>query len=73
MKFRAIIRLLVIYRGLLNPKFFRFFLELIFTQEDLERKLYIIRKRTEIAIRNSDIKTKEFLLYPKSFNKSAGI
>jgi glutamate synthase (NADPH/NADH) large chain len=38
-------------------------------QEDLERKLYIIRKRTEIAIRNSDIKQKSFFYIPSLSTK----
>jgi glutamate synthase (NADPH) large chain len=39
------------------------------TQEDLERKLYIIRKRTENAIRNSDIKQKSFFYIPSLSTK----
>jgi len=38
-------------------------------QEDLERKLYIIRKRTEIAIRNSDINQKSFFYIPSLSTK----
>ena len=38
-------------------------------QEDLERKLYIIRKRTEIAIRNSEIKQKNFFYIPSLSTK----
>jgi glutamate synthase (NADPH/NADH) large chain len=38
-------------------------------QEDLERKLYIIRKRTEVAIRNSDIKEKNLFYIPSLSTK----
>jgi glutamate synthase (NADPH) large chain len=38
-------------------------------QEDLERKLYIIRKRTENAIRNSDLKQKSFFYIPSLSTK----
>ncbi len=38
-------------------------------QEDLERKLYIIRKRTENIIRNSDIKQKSFFYIPSLSTK----
>jgi glutamate synthase (NADPH) large chain len=38
-------------------------------QADLERKLYIIRKRTEIAIRNSDIKQRNFFYIPSLSTK----
>ncbi|MBK7132831.1 MAG: glutamate synthase large subunit [Bacteroidales bacterium] len=38
-------------------------------QEDLERKLYIIRKLTENAIRNSDIKQKSFFYIPSLSTK----
>ena len=38
-------------------------------QDDLERKLYIIRKRTEKAIRNSDIKQKSFFYIPSLSTK----
>ncbi len=38
-------------------------------QDDLERKLYIIRKRTENAIRNSDLKQKSFFYIPSLSTK----
>ncbi len=38
-------------------------------QEDLERKLYIIRKRTENAIRKSDLKQKSFFYIPSLSTK----
>jgi glutamate synthase (NADPH/NADH) large chain len=38
-------------------------------QEDFERKLYIIRKRTENAIRNSDLKQKNFFYIPSLSTK----
>src|SRR5665647_3107599 len=38
-------------------------------QADLERKLYIIRKRTENLIRNSDIKQKSFFYIPSLSTK----
>ncbi len=38
-------------------------------QEDLERKLYIIRKRTENAIRNSDLEQKDFFYIPSLSTK----
>ena len=38
-------------------------------QEDLERKLYIIRKRTENIIRNSEIKEKGFFYIPSLSTK----
>jgi glutamate synthase (NADPH/NADH) large chain len=38
-------------------------------QEDLERKLYIIRKRTENIIRNSDIQQKSFFYIPSLSTK----
>ena len=38
-------------------------------QEILERKLYIIRKRAEVAIRNSDIKQKNFFYMPSLSTK----
>ena len=38
-------------------------------QEVLERKLYIIRKRTENAIRNSDIKQKNLFYIPSLSTK----
>ena len=56
-----------------EPEIIQILLGADIPQEDLERKLYIIRKRTENAIRNSDIKQKELLLYSKSFNKSTCI
>ena len=39
------------------------------SQEDLERKLYIIRKRTENMIRNSDLKQKSFFYIPSLSTK----
>jgi glutamate synthase (NADPH/NADH) large chain len=39
------------------------------SQEDLERKLYIIRKLTENAIRNSDLKQKHFFYLPSLSTK----
>jgi Glutamate synthase domain 2 len=38
-------------------------------QETLERKLYIIRKRAEVAIRNSDIRQKNFFYLPSLSTK----
>ncbi len=38
-------------------------------QDDLERKLYIIRKRTENAIRNSDLTQKNFFYIPSLSTK----
>lgn len=38
-------------------------------QEDLERKLYIIRKRTEKSIRNSGIREKDFFYIPSLSTK----
>ena len=38
-------------------------------QDDLERKLYIIRKRTEKAVRGSEIKQKEFFYIPSLSTK----
>ncbi len=38
-------------------------------QKDLERKLYIIRKRTENIIRNSDIGQKSFFYIPSLSTK----
>jgi len=38
-------------------------------QEILERKLYIIRKRAEVAIRNSDIRQKNFFYLPSLSTK----
>jgi glutamate synthase (NADPH) large chain len=38
-------------------------------QQELERKLYIIRKRTEIAVRNSMIKQKSFFYIPSLSTK----
>ncbi|MGD0341079.1 MAG: glutamate synthase large subunit [Bacteroidales bacterium] len=38
-------------------------------QDTLERKLYIIRKRTEVAIRNSDIRQKSFFYLPSLSTK----
>jgi glutamate synthase (NADPH) large chain len=38
-------------------------------QDELERKLYIIRKRTENAIRNSDLKQKSFFYIPSLSTK----
>jgi len=38
-------------------------------QDTLERKLYIIRKRAEVAIRNSDIKQKSFFYLPSLSTK----
>ncbi len=39
------------------------------SQDDLERRLYIIRKRTEKAIRESDIKQKNFFYIPSLSTK----
>ncbi len=39
------------------------------SQDELERKLYIIRKRTENLIRNSDIKEKSFFYIPSLSTK----
>jgi len=39
------------------------------SQDDLERKLYIIRKRTEKAIRNSEIRQKHFFYIPSLSTK----
>jgi glutamate synthase (NADPH) large chain len=38
-------------------------------QETLERKLYIIRKRAEVAVRNSDIRQKSFFYLPSLSTK----
>jgi glutamate synthase (NADPH) large chain len=38
-------------------------------QDDLEKKLYIIRKRTEVAVRNSDIRQKSFFYLPSLSTK----
>jgi glutamate synthase (NADPH/NADH) large chain len=38
-------------------------------QESLERKLYIIRKRAEVAVRNSDIRQKSFFYLPSLSTK----
>ncbi len=39
------------------------------SQDDLERKLYIIRKRTEKAVRNSEIRQKHFFYVPSLSTK----
>ena len=36
-------------------------------QDALERKLYVVRKRAEAAVAESDLKEKEFLLHPVAF------
>jgi glutamate synthase (NADPH/NADH) large chain len=52
-----------------EPEILQILLGADMPQEDLERKLYIIRKRTEIAIRNSDIKQKSFFYIPSLSTK----
>lgn len=52
-----------------EPQILQILLGADIPQADLERKLYIIRKRTEIAIRNSDIKQKSFFYIPSLSTK----
>jgi glutamate synthase (NADPH/NADH) large chain len=52
-----------------EPEILQILLGADILQEDLERKLYIIRKRTEIAIRHSDIKQKNFFYIPSLSTK----
>jgi glutamate synthase domain-containing protein 1 len=68
-KFLAIARLLVRFLRAAEPEIVQILLGADVPQEDLERKLYIIRKRTEIAIRNSEIKQKNFFYIPSLSTK----
>jgi glutamate synthase (NADPH) large chain len=52
-----------------EPEITQILLESDIPQDDLERKLYIIRKRTENAIRNSDLKQKSFFYIPSLSTK----
>ena len=52
-----------------EPEILQILLGADLLQEELERKLYIIRKRTEIAIRKSDIKQKSFFYIPSLSTK----
>ncbi len=52
-----------------EPEIIQILLGADIPQEDLERKLYIIRKLTENAIRNSDIKQKSFFYIPSLSTK----
>jgi glutamate synthase (NADPH/NADH) large chain len=52
-----------------EPEILQILLGADIPQDDLERKLYIIRKRTENLIRNSDIKQKSFFYIPSLSTK----
>jgi glutamate synthase (NADPH) large chain len=52
-----------------EPEILQILLGADIPQADLERKLYIIRKRTENTIRNSDIKQKNFFYIPSLSTK----
>jgi len=52
-----------------EPEIVQILLGADIAQADLERKLYIIRKRTENAIRNSDINQKNFFYIPSLSTK----
>lgn len=52
-----------------EPEILQILLGADIPQADLERKLYIIRKRTENAIRNSDISQKSFFYIPSLSTK----
>ncbi len=52
-----------------EPEIIQILLGADIPQEELERKLYIIRKRTENAIRNSDLKQKSFFYIPSLSTK----
>ena len=52
-----------------EPKILQILLGADVQQADLERKLYIIRKRTEIVIRNSNLKQKSFFYIPSLSTK----
>jgi glutamate synthase (NADPH) large chain len=52
-----------------EPEILQILLGADIQQDDLERKLYIIRKRTENTIRNSDIKQKSFFYIPSLSTK----
>jgi glutamate synthase (NADPH) large chain len=52
-----------------EPEILQILLGADMPQADLERKLYIIRKRTEIAIRSSDIRQKSFFYIPSLSTK----
>jgi glutamate synthase (NADPH) large chain len=52
-----------------EPEMLQILLGADIPQADLERKLYIIRKRTENTIRNSDIKQKNFFYIPSLSTK----
>jgi glutamate synthase (NADPH) large chain len=52
-----------------EPEIVQILLDSDLSQEDLERKLYIIRKLAENAIRNSDLKQKSFFYIPSLSTK----
>ena len=52
-----------------EPEIVQILLDSDLSQEDLERKLYIIRKLAENAIRNSDLKQKNFFYIPSLSTK----
>ena len=52
-----------------EPEMLQILLGAEMPQEDLERKLYIIRKRTEKAIRDSELKQKSFFYIPSLSTK----
>jgi len=52
-----------------EPQIVQILLEADIQQDDLERKLYIIRKRAENIIRNSDIRQKNFFYIPSLSTK----
>jgi glutamate synthase (NADPH/NADH) large chain len=52
-----------------EPEITQILLESDIPQEDLERKLYVIRKRTENTIRQSDLKQKSFFYIPSLSTK----
>ena len=52
-----------------EPEIVQILLDSDFSQEDLERKLYIIRKLAENAIRKSDLKQKSFFYIPSLSTK----
>ena len=52
-----------------EPEIVQILLDSDLAQEELERKLYIIRKRAENAIRNSDLRQKSFFYIPSLSTK----
>jgi glutamate synthase (NADPH/NADH) large chain len=52
-----------------EPEIVQILIDSDLSQEDLERKLYIIRKLAENAIRNSDLKQKNFFYIPSLSTK----